>query len=367
MSCNCYVAATQIVARGLDPRVHLLRDKVFFRKRMDCRVKPGNDSLRPEYGMRFSSMLFVALAVIGSILPASGEDSLKLAVGQRGNWATSVAEVGQRAGIFKKHGLALELLYTQGSGETQQAVIAESVDIGIAPGTMGVMSAFAKGAPVRILGAETTGASDIYWYVKADSPIKTIQDFDGRTIAYSTVGASTHMVVMAFIKQFNLRSARAVATGSPFPTLTQVMSGQIDIGWAAAPDGLDQLDRGDIRIVATGNDVVGFRNQTVRVNITNADTLARRRDTVERFVKAYRETVRWLYSGDDSLKIFAEWLGISLAKAKRTRDEFYPWQALDPDKMVGLDAIARDAVTLKYLSTPLTQAQLDELVVKFPQ
>jgi NitT/TauT family transport system substrate-binding protein len=117
--------------------------------------------------------------------------------------------------------------------------------------------------------------------------------------------------------------------------------------------------------VATGNDAVTFRNQTVRVNITNARTLATQREAIERFVTAYRETVRWLYSGDDPLKIYAEWLGISLAKAKRTRDEFYPWEALDPDKIVGLDAIVRDAVTLKYLSAPLTQAQLDELVVKF--
>jgi NitT/TauT family transport system substrate-binding protein len=50
---------------------------------------------------------------------ANAQDNLKLAVGQKGNWATSVAEVGQRAGIFKKHGLTLELLYTQGSGETR--------------------------------------------------------------------------------------------------------------------------------------------------------------------------------------------------------------------------------------------------------
>ena len=96
------------------------------------------------------------------------------------------------------------------------------------------MSAFAKGAPVRIIGAETTGASDLYWYVRADSPVKTIRDFDGKTIAYSTNGASTHMVVSAFIKQFDLK-ARAVATGGPVPTLTQVMSGQIDVGWAAPP------------------------------------------------------------------------------------------------------------------------------------
>ena len=110
------------------------------------------------------TLVATALAA-AALLPqmASAQDSLKLAVGQRGNWASSVAEVGQRAGIFKKHGLTLDLLYTQGSGETQQAVIAESVDVGIAAGTMGAMSAFAKGAPVRIIGAETTGASDLYW------------------------------------------------------------------------------------------------------------------------------------------------------------------------------------------------------------
>jgi NitT/TauT family transport system substrate-binding protein len=58
---------------------------------------------------------------------------------------------------------------------------------------MGAMSAFAKGAPVRIIGAETTGASDIYWYVKADSPITSLKDFDGKTVAYSTTGSSTHI------------------------------------------------------------------------------------------------------------------------------------------------------------------------------
>jgi ABC-type nitrate/sulfonate/bicarbonate transport system substrate-binding protein len=250
------------------------------------------------------TLLAAAVAAAAALLPqmASAQDSLKLAVGQRGNWASSVAEVGQRAGIFKKHGLTLDLLYTQGSGETQQAVIAESVDVGVAAGTMGAMSAFAKGAPVRIIAAETTGASDLYWYVKADSPIKTIKDFDGRTVAYSTNGSSTHMVVMAFIKQFGLK-AKAVSTGGPIPTLTQVMSGQIDVGWSAPPDGLDQLDRGEIRYIANGNDAEIFKGQTVRVNITNARTLATRGDAMKRFAQAYRETARALYADDAMLDL----------------------------------------------------------------
>ena len=76
---------------------------------------------------------------------ASAQDTIKLAIGQRGNWDTSVSEIGQRAGIFKKHGLVLEIVYTQGAGETQQAVISGSVDIGIAAGVMGVLSAYLEG------------------------------------------------------------------------------------------------------------------------------------------------------------------------------------------------------------------------------
>ena len=76
--------------------------------------------------MRTTSTAFALAAVmlLGAAAGASAEDKVKLAIGQRGNWDTSVSEVGQRAGIFKKRGLALEIVYTQGAGETQQAVIA---------------------------------------------------------------------------------------------------------------------------------------------------------------------------------------------------------------------------------------------------
>lgn len=314
------------------------------------------------------SVLLAAAFLLGFAIPraATAQGTLKLTVGQRGNWASSVAEIGQRAGIFKKHGLVLELLYTQGSGETQQAVIAGSVDVGVAVGTLGAMSAFGKGAPVRIIGAETTGASDLYWYVKSDSAIKTIKDFDGKSVAYSTNGSSTHGVVLAYTQQYQIKP-RLVATGSPTATLVQVMSGQVDVGWSAPPDGLDQLDRGEIRYIANGNDASIFKDQTVRVIITNTQALTTRRDAINRFMKAYRETARLLYSDNETLKLYADWLGISLDKAKRTRDEFYPWVALDPDKITGLDAVVSDAVNLKYLSAPLTKAQIEELVQLPPQ
>ena len=82
------------------------------------------------------------------------------------------------------------MIYTSGSGETLQPVIAGGVDLGFAVGTLGAMAAYAKGAPVRIIGAQATGAAD-YWYAKTSSPIKTLKDTNGHTIAFSTNGSST--------------------------------------------------------------------------------------------------------------------------------------------------------------------------------
>jgi NitT/TauT family transport system substrate-binding protein len=293
---------------------------------------------------------------------AYGQETLKLAAGQRGNWDTSIAEVGQRGGIFKKHGLTLDIVYTQGSGETQQAVISGSVDIGVAVGIMGALSSFAKGAPVRIIGAEITGGADLYWYVRTDSPIKTLKDINGKTIAYSTKGSSTDGIVTAFIKQYDVK-AIPTATGSPPSTLTQVMSGQIDVGWAAPPFGLDQLDKGEIRIIASGNDAAVFKGQTVRTLLTTTQVLQNRKSTIEKFMRAYRETIDWMYSDPTALKHYAEWMNFSEAKAKRTRDGgFFPKDALNPDRIVGIDTIAKDAVDMKFIATPLTKEQLAELI-----
>src|SRR5438045_8021042 len=127
---------------------------------------------------RLGTLLAFALSALGTASYA--QDTLKIAAGQRGNWDTTIAEVGQRAGIFKKHGLALEILWTQGGGETQQAVISGSVDIGVAAGSMGVLSASSKGAPVRIVGAATTGAADLSGDAAATSPSTTRKDTAGK-------------------------------------------------------------------------------------------------------------------------------------------------------------------------------------------
>ncbi|HEY1460456.1 MAG TPA: ABC transporter substrate-binding protein [Casimicrobiaceae bacterium] len=302
----------------------------------------------------------IALIALVTWQRALAEDTLKLAIGQRGNWENAAPELGSKAGFFKKRGLVLELLYTQGAGETLQAVISSSVDIGVGVGTAGVLGAFAKGAPVRAIANSTTGADDLFWYVPAASPIKSIKDANGKTIAYSTNGSSTNLAVLAFNREFGVQ-AKPVATGSPASTFTQTMTGQVDIGWSSPPFGVSDLQAGRIRIVVRESDVPVFRNQTVRLMIANAQTAEQRRDAVERYLQAYRETLDWMYSDPAALKAYAEWVGISESLAKEVRDQFYPKDNLRLDRLSGLDDAMVDAVSLKFLPAPLTKAQIDEL------
>jgi len=304
--------------------------------------------------------LVVALVLgVGSAL---ADDTLKVVIGQIHNWENQAPTLGQDAGIFKKHGLVLENTGTQGAGETIQAVISGSADIGAGVGAAGVMRAFAKGAPVRILAPAFTGTGDLFWYVKADSKIQSLKDATPETtIAYSTNGSSSNNIVVAFVSELGAK-AKPTATGGPAATLTAVMSGQVDIGWAAPPFGLREIKEGKIRIVAKGSDVPSLRGQTVRTLIVNAESLKTKRDAIMRFMDAYRETVDWMYSDPKAVEMYSKKLNQPVELLKESMDKFQPKETLQTDKFADLDGAIADAVKLKFLEQPLTKEQVTELL-----
>jgi len=306
-------------------------------------------------------LLLAAAAAVLAAEPAGAEDAMKIAVPQRGLWDTSVPELGQRAGIFKKHGLVLEMLYTQGGPEAQQAVIAGSMEAVCAVGIEAVLGAYSRGAPVRIIGSEMIGSPDTYWYVLANSPIKSLKDASGKTISYSQNGSSSHAALLSLLKQYNV-DAKPVATGGHPATLTMAMSGQIDIGRGAAPFGLDLVDKGEIRVIARGSEVVERANQTVRVCIANLDALTKRKDVVARFMQAYRDAIDWMYSDPAALKMYAEFSNIAEATMLKSRDVYFPKATLWPDEVKGLDVILADALANKFITAPLSKEQVAEMV-----
>jgi NitT/TauT family transport system substrate-binding protein len=306
-------------------------------------------------------------AVLVLAQPAAAQDTLKIAIGQINNWENQGPTLGQDAGIFKKLNLVLENFGTAGAGETIQAVISGSADIGAGVGLAGAMRAFSKGAPVRVVLPAFTGTSDLYWYVKADSPIKSLKDAtDKNTIAYSTSGSSSNNIVVAFVEELGLK-AKPTATGGMPGTLTSVMTGQIDIGWASPPFGLKELNEGKIRIIARGSDVPSLRGQTVRVLVANAGSLDKKKDAILRFIKGYREAVGWMYSDPAAIALYAKKVDASPDVIRQSIAEFQPKATMQSAELKDLDGAVRDAVKLKFLDKPLTPEQLKEFVQIPPQ
>ncbi|WP_168879666.1 ABC transporter substrate-binding protein [Rhizobium sp. P28RR-XV] len=305
-------------------------------------------------------LVALAVSAIGTA-EAMAQEKLTVAIGQRGVFENSISELGQQAGFFKKHGVELQIIYTQGGGETQQAVISGSADIGVGVGTLGVMGAFSKHAPIRIIGATMTGAADLFWYVKAESPIKTLKDAEGKSVAYSTRGSSTQAVLLGLQQEAGVKFS-PVATGSPPSTFTQTMSGQIDVGWSAPPVALDAAKAGKIRIIARGSDVKRFRDQTVRVLVANAGALEKRPDAMVRYMQGYKETLDWLFSDPAALSAYAAWAGVPEEIAKTIRDEFAVKEDVNPERISGLDAVMADAIEFKFISTALSADQLETLI-----
>lgn len=302
--------------------------------------------------------------VLSVVAPSTAwaADDISVVVGQRGFWDTSVVELGAKQGIFEKHGLTPQITYSKGGGETIQAVISGSADIGVAAGALGVISAFSKGAPLRIIGAEITGSAN-YWIVPANSTIKTIKDMDGKKVAISTVGSGTHAVALTAARDNGIKP-EIVPTGTVPATYTALMSGQIDVGFAVPPFAFDSIDKGEVRMLFKDNDLDSIRKQSSRVIITNLNT---NDSVIERFLEAYTETVEWMYQGEEPIKAFAALTNTDVKSAERVRDEFYPKKIVLPQSLAGLDLVMKDAVEFGFMKVVLTPEQLATLTEKAPR
>ena len=301
--------------------------------------------------------------IAGAVLSVSAmaAEKINVAIGQKGLWDTMITVHGVEQGFFPKQGLEVEITWTKGGSETLQAVITGSAQYALANGTLGVLGAFAKGAPLRIVSAQMTGAPDLFWYVKKDSPIQSMKDTGGKTFGFSRPGSSTHLVGLALASEAGVEP-KMTSTGGIPATRTQVMSNQVDVGWSVPPFNLDLVNAGDARIVAKGGDVKSLANQTIRVNVVNADYLAKSPESVAKFVRAYQQTIDWMYANPDKAAAsYATFNKVDLAVAK-SAIEFYPKSSLVISPVSGLDASMAEALENKNLTQPLSAEQVQTLV-----
>jgi len=303
----------------------------------------------------------VVAALVAAVSSAHAADKVRLIVSQQQAFELFPAEIAQQDGLFKAENLDVSLIYGDGGGNSLQAILTGSADVIIGVGTLSVISSYAKGGALTIIGNYRMGSGDAYWYVPVTSPIKTLKDLDGKTVAYSRPGSSSHMTLQ-FVLHDNNINAKPVSAGGFAAARVQVMSGQIDVAHAAAPAGLDLLRKGETRIIFTGKDAKGLANHSIRVAAANADWLAKNHPVAERFMRAlWKATVAYYKGGDPMFKRFADKWGIDLQDARRG-PEFTPLAEVAPAPVGNIAGEAKLALEYGFIKAPLTEAQLKKLV-----
>lgn len=307
-------------------------------------------------------VLGAAFAAVTSAQPAAqAADSLKVAISQRGFWDSSFLEFAQKEGFLKDANLDVEFFYTQGGGQTLQVINSGSVDVAMSNGLLGTIGAFAKGAPIRAISAQMTGAHELYWYVKAGSSVHSLKDADGKTVAFSSPGSSSNLILLSLLQKAGSK-AKPTATGGLPGTLTQVMTDQIDIGWAVPPFALRELQDKKIVIIARASDATDLKDQTIRVNIASVSALNAKRAAITRLMQVYDKAINWAYSNPKAIDYFAEFAKVPRDIAKKAVDDFYPKAALQIGEIRGLQMTLNDALQYKYIAKAMTPKDVEGLI-----
>jgi ABC-type nitrate/sulfonate/bicarbonate transport system substrate-binding protein len=220
-------------------------------------------------------------------------------------------ELADALGYFKPYGISLENVGYAGGGPASLFALASgNVDIGSAA-TSAVINSIASGNPF-LAAYPTQGINDkvqSVFYVLDDSPIHSIKDIAGKTIAVNTLGAHLDYTVREALHSVNLPQDAAKLVVVPGPQLEQTLrSHQVDIAavgyWQATFDGKLRAD-GGVRAVFDDTDVLG--EIAGGFAVLRRDFIVAHPDAARHFVEESARASDWSNAHpEEARKVFAD-------------------------------------------------------------
>src|ERR1044071_4586913 len=169
-------------------------------------------------------------AILAALIVSPGHAAEKLRVGKAVPfaWTFTPLDVGMQMGIFAKHGLEIEASAFGGDARMQQALAADSSDIGIGSGPG--MAFAAKGVPAKAVFAMAGVPYNMALMAKYDGPIRTVDDLKGKKMGVTTVGSLTDWIGkrVNHAKGWGDQGMTIVPIGGMQPARAAIKTGQLD-------------------------------------------------------------------------------------------------------------------------------------------
>jgi len=198
-----------------------------------------------------SIVLLVAIVLTGTspIELAFGQTLEKMRLGYSGTGLNNyVLEMGRRAGLFRKNGLDLEIVYVNSGSLLNQALIAGTFDISFSQGSEAMMAKL-RGADMRITAVVANRFNHVYLTAPAITSIKQLK---GKKVAVSRFGSGSHFQSNLALKEGGLDPEKDVTIlqiGNSAARMAAILSGTVD-GTIMAADFVPKAKKEGFNIVA---------------------------------------------------------------------------------------------------------------------
>lgn len=315
-----------------------------------------------------SSRIGLALAAAAGLLlactPAMADGKLRVGKAQPNQFAFVPTDIGVDQGIFKKHGLDVEISSFGGDAKMMQALAADGIDIALGGGP--AFAAIAKGNPMKAVAALANAPNTILLMVAKDSPIKSIDDLKGKTVSVSTAGSLTFWLTMQLSRQqgWGNDGIKIAPLGAASAQVAALKTKQVDGVTTDSVTVYQTAESGAARVlVKFGDRVPDFH---VHVIYASNKLIESNPEALKAFLAGWMETIRFMKEHrDQAIDIAAKRTGVSKTVATEGYDDTMPiFSTTGHFEPKALDVLATSFVETKLLpakpdmSKLLTEAYL---------
>ncbi len=296
--------------------------------------------------------LGVTLALLAAhafAAPAAAAELLRVGKSVPEAFSFVPLDVGVQTGIFRKYGVQIEASALGGGARLQQALAADSIDIGLGSGPE--MAAIEKGSPVKAVAAMAGAPLLIALLARPDGSIKTVDDMKGRKVGVTTTNSLTAWLVSELSRQkgWGPNGIAVTPLGATTAQFAALKTNQID-GLAADIATLLQAEaKGEGKILFRfGNLVKDFH---IHVIFASNKLIERRPDAIRSFLEGWFESIAFMRANRAvTIAIAKRVISVDPAITERSYDELMPMFSDDGKfNPKALAVLSRSYVELKIL------------------
>ncbi len=302
----------------------------------------------PDLAERLAPITALTALLLAAPVPACAET---LRAGKAGRTAFSFVplDVGVQTGIFKKNGLDIQEASFGGDAKVQQAMAADSIDIGLGSGPG--LAFIVKGSPVKGIAAMAGPPLLFALVVGNGGLVKTPDDLKGRKVGISTVGSVTSWIMHEVSRQKGWGTAgiEQVPIGEDAARVAALKSGALDAAIVNLAVALNYQEHGGGKIILRFGDLV--KDFHIHVIFATDKAVAEKPETLRDFLKGWFETIAYMRAHKaETVNIAAAVMSTDGAMTAAIYDELMPMFS-DDGKFNGkaLDTLRRSFVEMKTL------------------